>query len=319
MNASKKLILIFSILGIISCKKDPSMPLHDSSTTVISENYSSINDFFSKNSVAMQTYNIDGSLGGSFISPQGTTVSVPANAFITQTGSPVTGNVTIQFKDIYAKSDMLLSDMPTTTYWGIPLKSGGEFFIKATSNNSAIILASGKKINVIQPAALTGGLDTLNQQQAFNANDTIPRNWIQNYNDSVHTTAEDYIFSLYQFNSPADSGSWCNSDNASYFSKYTQTILKLIPNDNVNVYYTQVFLVFKKISSMVHVYYDYTSSFPYNYAPVGLQCTIVAVGVKNGTLYSSFVPITISANQTINFTLSATTTSAFISQLKALN
>jgi hypothetical protein len=52
---------------------------------------------------------------------------------------------------------------------------------------------------------------------------------------------------------------------------------------------------------------------------VGLECTVVAVGVKDKTLYSSFTPITISNNQIVNFTLSSTTTTAFIAQLKLLN
>jgi hypothetical protein len=70
---------------------------------------------------------------------------------------------------------------------------------------------------------------------------------------------------------------------------------------------------------MVHVYYDSYSGFPYNYAPQGLPCTLVALGVKNGTLYSSFVPITITANETVSFTLSKTNTNEFKNQLKALD
>jgi hypothetical protein len=265
----------------------------------------------------MQTYTVDGSTGGSFISPQGTTVTIPANAFLTQASVPVTGNITIQFKDIYTKSDMLLSDKATMTTAGNPLKSGGEFFIKAIANNSALKLASGKKITVNQPASLTGGLDTINKQLPFIGKDTATTGWITAAQDSVNHLAGGYIFSLYNFNTPVDSGSWCNSDNASYFSTYTQTTLTLIPNNYVGI---QVFLIFKNISSMVHVYYDPISfNFPYNYAPLGLQCTLVAVGVKNGALYSSFVPITIGSNQSVNFSLSQTTTTSFINQLKALN
>jgi hypothetical protein len=46
---------------------------------------------------------------------------------------------------------------------------------------------------------------------------------------------------------------------------------------------------------------------------------MVAVAVKDGNVYSSFVPITISAAQTVNFTLSPTTTSDFTTAVKALN
>ena len=86
-------------------------------------------DFFEKNGVQMQTHTIDATAGGTFTSPQGTVVTIPANAFVTGGGAPITGNVNIEFKDIYKKSDMLLSNMSTQTATG-PLKSAGEFFIK---------------------------------------------------------------------------------------------------------------------------------------------------------------------------------------------
>lgn len=318
MKNTKGLLFIFLIIAIVSCKKDTKITTTNPLTS--SENYSSVKDFFSKNNVAMQTYTVNGATGGSFISPQGTTVTIPANAFLTKSSIPVIGLVTIQFKDIYKKSDMLFSNMPTMTLSGSPLKSGGEFFIKAIQNNSALLLASGKKISISQPASLTGGLDTLNIQQPFiGQQDSLSGYlWGQTSLDSIKYAASNYIYGLYKFNTPVDSGSWCNSDNASYFSAYAQTTLTLIPSESINTYNTAVFLVFKNISSMIHVY-NIGASFPYSFAPQGLQCTLVAVGVKNGTLYSSFVPITISANQSISFSLNTTTTSDFVSQVQALN
>ena len=326
-NINKLFIIAIALFLILTaCKKDSkttTVPPPTNST----DNYSSVKAFFAANGAAMQTYTVNAITGGSFISPQGTTVTIPPNAFITIANAPVTGNVTIQFKDIYKKSDMLLSNMPTQLLQGDPLKSGGEFYIKALSNNSAIKLASGKKIAVSQPASLTGGLDTINAMQPFiqtpfflcpaqcpptYAWDTSNTGIVSYYNTIG------YVFNLYQFHAPVDSGTWANSDNATFFSAYQQTQLNIVANDSVNKYGTYVFLLFKNLTSMVHVY-NYYEMFPYSYAPIGLQCTVVAVGVKNGTLYSAFVPITISANQTIHFTLSPTTTSAFTTQVKTLD
>ena len=318
MKTIEKLFFVITVVVIASCEKDPPIPT--------ATGYDSVSDFFSKNNVAMQTYTIDGTTGGSFISPQGTIVTIPANAFLTQSTVPVSGSVTVQFKDIYKKSDMLLSKMATQTDIGLPLKSGGEFFIKAISSNSALILAPGKKITITQPAMLTGGVDSLNVQQAFvfglapGGIGPATNEWYPSGGDTVYTTASEYVFNMYQFNTPADSGSWCNSDNTSYFSAFPQTQLTLLPNDNANIFQTEVFLVFHSVSSMVHVYCDWSNNnFPYFYAPQGLECTLVAIGVKSGTLYSSFVPITIGSNQSVNFSLNSTNTTAFISQLKALN
>lgn len=317
-----KNLIIFSLalftISFVSCKKDDGSGSSSSSV----ENYSSVNDFLSKNQPKIQEYIINASLGGTFTSPQGTKVTIPANAFLTQLNTPVTGNVTIQFKDIYRKSDMLFADMPTMIEFTQPLKSGGEFFIKAISNNSGLLLANGKKIVVEQPAALTGGIDTANAMLPFIQLDTMFMNigWFPSIQDSVTSTVNYYIYSLYQFSTPADSGTWCNSDNSTFFSMYPQTDLTLIPNDDINLYGTQVFLVFKDISSMIHVYQNYPLyNFKYDYSPVGLECTVVTVGVKDGKLFSSFTPITISNNQTLNFSLNPISVAEFKNKLNALN
>src|ERR1039458_2994117 len=122
MKTSKSLILIIAIVAVVSCKKDTKSSTTTTPPPPAADNYSSVNAFFSKNGVAMQTCTVNGTTGGSFTSSQGTTVTIPANAFLTQASVPVTGNVTIQFKDIYKKSDMLLSNMPTMGYYGNPLK-----------------------------------------------------------------------------------------------------------------------------------------------------------------------------------------------------
>ncbi|MEP6950182.1 MAG: hypothetical protein ABI863_12935 [Ginsengibacter sp.] len=312
MKACKQFICVFLLASVLSCNNDKSFLLTD--------NYSSVNDFLNKNGIALRTYTIDAANGGSFTTAQGTIVTIPSGAFVTQSNLPVTGNVTIQFKDIYKKSDMLLADMPAMTSFQYPLKSGGEFFIKAISNGSAVVLAPGKKIDVTQPASLTGGLDTINKQAPFvKVQDSTGNGWYPS-SDAVSYFSDTYVFDLYQFHSPVDSGTWCNSDNASYFFNYNLTNLTLKPNDSASLYGTQVFLVFSKINCLVHVYNDYYSSdFRYMYAPGGLQCTLVALGVRNKVLYSSFVPITITANESVSFSLSKTTTDQFKSQLAALN
>ncbi len=266
----------------------------------------------------MQTYTISGTAGGQFLTPQGTTVVIPPNAFVDQNNNPVTGSVTIQFKDIYKKSDMLLSNKPTQMQFGAPLKSAGEFFVKATVNNAPVFLGTGKKITVKQPL-VTGPADTamvpfVLAPDSFNLNAA----WQQNPFDSLYVTASQYVFSLYQFSYPADSGTWSNSDNSTFFSAYTQTALTLHANDNPVDYSTDVFLVFKTVNSMVHVYRS-GNDYPYLYAPVGLQCTMVAVGIKGSKLYAAFVPVTIGNNQTVNFSLTQITTADFKNQLKALN
>ncbi|HXC05683.1 MAG TPA: hypothetical protein VNZ86_13065, partial [Bacteroidia bacterium] len=272
----------------------------------------------------MQSYSVDAVNGGFFTTSQGTKVIIPPNAFQTQSGQSLNGSLRIQFKDLYKKSDMLFSDMPTTMNTGAPLKSAGEFFIRVFSGAQVVIPAPGKKITITQPA--NGPVDH-NMTAFANQLDTtgLQPVWVSAPLDSVTFTPTDYVFNMYgSYSSTPDSGSWCNSDNSGYFGAYPQTSLILTSTDNYPTYQTTVFLIFKNLNSMVHVYCDnYTnmglSSFTYMYAPSGLQCTVVAVGSSNGQIFSSFTPITIGNNQTVNFKMSPTTSAAFKAAVKALD
>ena len=174
---------------------------------------------------------------------------------------------------------MLLSEMPTMVFTSSPLKSGGEFFIRASQGGAVLQLAIGASITALQPF---GAFAADSNMAAFVGVDSGAANlWVPppiidsvGHQCTVATNATDYVFSLYQFSMPEDSGTWCNSDNQTYFSSYPQTNLTLNPTDNPDTFQTTAFLVFKNIDCMVHVYIN-GNDFPYQYAPQGLQCTIV--------------------------------------------
>jgi hypothetical protein len=264
--------------------------------------------------------------GGNFITAKGTSVTIPANAF----GINLSGSVTVEFKEIYKKSEMLLSNMHTQLKSGGALQSAGEFYIKAKdAGGTALQLAQGKAITVKQPkiAVLQGDQVPGFAVSPFTAvpdslpNDSsgVPGNlWVSNPNTALLTGATNYVFSLYQFGQPLDSGTWCNSDNATYFSGFQQTTLTLHPTFDVNSYSPDMFLVFKTVNCMIHVYRS-GSGFPYNYAPAGLQCTAVVIGVNHGKLYAGFTPVTIGINQTIVVSIEETTFDDFKSKLQALD
>jgi hypothetical protein len=313
------IIAILMALLFIACNKDR-LEMQVNTTQPTGDNYSSMYDFYQKNEVPMQTFQFNSVTGGSNTFLKGTVVTVPPNAFKTLTGDTISGIVTLEIKEIYKKSDMLLSDIGTTKYaYHTWLKSGGMFFIKALINNVAVKLATGSVITINQPfSAVPAPADS--QMQAFiGVKDSSNRiGWYAA--DTVKLNALNYVFSLYQFTTPEDSGTWCNSDDRYFFYTFTSTTLTATPADNVDTFQTDVFLVFKTVNCMVHVYYN-GSNFPYSYAPENLPFTVVAVGVKGGKLYSYFspLPVSLTGSQTINFTLSQTTTADFKNQLQALN
>jgi hypothetical protein len=327
MKKSITIILtLLLIVAVFSCKKEKTDDNdNQDNNPPTTDNYSSIDNFFAVNASPIQTYSIDCSAGGSFTTTNGTIVSIPTNAFVMQNGAPTVGTVTISFKDIYKKSDMVLNNMPTNQIWNErPLKSAGMFYIEARQGTQLLEIAPGKKLTITQP--LNGlPIDTDMQPFIFQIlGDTVngwvapPNDSLGNPIDSVFWTANNYVFSMFQFSHNGDTGTWGNTDNPNYFSAYPNTTLILHALDNPDDYATYMFLIFHDINSMVHVY-RYMSDFPDPYAPVGLECTAVAIGVKGGKLYSSFTPITITNNLTVNFSLTETTTDAFIAQLNTLN
>ena len=302
---------VMLLLSLSACKKNKNEPAP-------SDNYTSLANFYSVNGVPMQTYTVNGTTGGFFTTPQGTLVSIPANCFVTAGNNPATGTITISFKDIYKKSDMLLSNIPTNFFNGAPLKSGGEFFIQAKCGDSSLQIVPGMKISVTQPLK---GQDPDMKAMRF-LNDSAV--WFVSPSDTVINSPVGYVFNIYKRGpvNPDTAGSWCNSDNSNYFGSYTQTTLTMdntLMIDNTPQP-SEVFLIFSDINSMVHVYYNATSNtFPYRYAPIGLKCTAVAISIYNGKLYSSFVPVTISNNLPVHFSMSETTSDEFKAQLNALN
>ncbi|HXB12107.1 MAG TPA: hypothetical protein VNZ45_08995 [Bacteroidia bacterium] len=317
--------LLIAAIGIMAgCKKNEA-PQPQTQPVVNklvpnNDNYSSMANFFAKNGAQMQTYTINGATGGSFKTPQGTVVTIPANAFYNNLYQIVTGPVTINFKDIYKKSDMLLSNVTTNAVDGTPLKSGGEFYIKATAAGSPLTLA--QTIAVTQPLNGTP-LDTT--MKAYVKNDTtgLPQDTVgwaaAHFNANLLLGLGYYVYDLAQFNPPTDSGSWCNTDEPNYFAAYAQAALTVHETDTAANYGTYVYLIIKNINTTCACHTYSADYFNYAYVPLGMACTIVAVGVKNGKVYSSFTPITLSVNQTANFSMTETTTAAFEATLNALN
>jgi hypothetical protein len=326
--------IVIVTLTLVNCKKDK-LEEEVTTTPVIQSTITPLTDFYKSNGVPLQEVTIDGTVGGTFTTPQGTTVTIPDNAFVTLSGAPVSGKITIQFKDIYTKSDMLLSNAPSQTESG-PLKSAGEFFIVGLqqSDNSPVSIAIGKSVYVQQPA-MGKTIDPsmapfeLNPDVLSATNNkiwkpisaptftVIPNDTIR-FPPQLHPDV--YIYGMYQFKTPKKTGSWYNSANPNYFADTTKTNLTIHPNFNASGFYTNVFLVFSDINSTVEVYNNSKKvDFNYSKAPINAKCTVVALATKKDTLYSYFTTITISANQILNFDLTKTTAGAFKTALKALD
>ncbi len=311
---------LLAVLVYFGCKKSETVA-PAATTPAAKDNYSSTGNFFAKNAIPAQYFTVNGTTGGSFTGKEGTKFTFPANVFVDQSNTPITGTVTLKLIELYNKSDMFFNGTVPVQNTGYPLHSGGEFYLAATFSGGIAGLAAGKKFIATMPKNQN---DTLGAAKPFIISplDSIPQNgnaWAPSTQDTLLTTATSYVWNGYTMGGTfGDSGVWINSDqNFSGVTNYGT--VTAATTDSQSVYNTYVFIVFK-IKAMMHVYYNYNNNnFPDPYTPLRYSATVVAVGVKNGTLYSSFTPITTSNGLNVNFTLQPTTTAAFETTLNTLN
>jgi hypothetical protein len=122
--------------------------------TACNNNKENPSDIFTKvytaDNLTTQTFTIWADKDTTLKGKSGTTLFIPKNTFVDDKGNPVSGQVSIQFKEALTTADMVLANL-TTTYDGNFLQSGGMIFINATSDNNKLEIASDKYIGVIMP------------------------------------------------------------------------------------------------------------------------------------------------------------------------
>ncbi len=281
-----------------------------------------IKDFFEKTEVKSQTFTINTDNGQSSITgEEGTKVTFPENAFTTIDGTPVTGAVSIELKEIYEKSDMVLSERPTSSD-GKLLISGGEIFINATANGQELQLAENTSILVeLATTDLEEGMGLFTgseEDSVFNwtpvpidssqvaVNDS---NWV---NDTIPTYYYDpshYIFTINTLH-------WINCD--AFYNSTNNANLSITYTGEPSINNTKVYLIFRDINSVLQPS-AYNSIFSVGALPVGQDITIVVIGIKDGNEYFASKDITLDTDITVNLDLVQSSESEIKAALEGLN
>ncbi|MDF2455401.1 MAG: hypothetical protein K0R51_1394 [Cytophagaceae bacterium] len=309
-------LLAATCLVLASCKKNEEESPTPSTT---------IQDFFEKYEVKEQAFivNIDHDKA-TITGEQGTTVTFPKSAFHTKDGLPATGEISIQLTEIYDKSDMVLSDRPTTSD-GTLLLSGGEIFISALINGDTLQLADRTAILIELPASsvdkemqlFTGAIDNNNPFNwtplKTNLNQTAPTgtSWSR---DSVSTFYEDaskYIFSVTKLG-------WINCDR--FYSIPNKTKIDVSFTNRGEMDQTTAYLVFKNINSVAR-FYERSSDgvLRSGEIPIGETVTIVAFSLKNGKEHFGLKEITTSENLNVVIDLTEGSEDEIRTALEVLN
>lgn len=103
--------------------------------------------------VAYHSFTVEVAKGTVHTLPNGSKVTVPANGFVTADGQPVTGSVTLQYREFHDAADVLVSGIPMLyNEKGKPesgiFQTAGMIELIGNQNGEAVAIAPGKPITI---------------------------------------------------------------------------------------------------------------------------------------------------------------------------
>jgi len=261
-------------------------------------------------------------------SAKGVIITLNGNT-LTKNGSPVTGAIDITFIELFDKGNMLITNKPTMGVMADGkkslLKSGGEFFIKA-SQGGVDLVANGS-IQLQVPANLTGTIDT---GMLFWAGDitTDPENlaWVNPRNAAGTGGQKDgnVDFKQNTYNVSFGNFGWTNVDKFYSDPRPRTTILAEVPTgyDNTN---SAIYLSYDgegtNALAKLDTYNSTTKQFSEHYGqiPIGLACHVIFATEDNGNWRYAIKAVTVAAGDVYTFTLGETTVVTEAQMVAAIN
>lgn len=293
---NRSLHLLLFTLGILlatnACTKRPES---------IEPSDNSVKNYFIKqrqNNVQKFTFNTyrDNVIVGS----KGTKVYIGAGTLRTMSGKPVTGNVTLELKEVTELSDMILNNAPTISNGQI-LTSGGEFFVSASQNGESLLLAEDANFFISAPAP-RGTTDSMNiftgrdslgtivwkpvQTDTVNSRVIIPADstqnrwdtaaYYQNLDWAIVNKLNSYVVRCTQFG-------WINLD---YFVSYPNICSLTASCDNIyKTTYTKVYFAIPATNSVGSFNINSNLDFYCSYLPDDTELNIIALNYHDEKYY----------------------------------
>ena len=306
-NPFRTLLVVLGLaLAFTSCEKEDNI-----NPTEEQPNGQALSDRFIENRQEnIQNFVVSGSAGGTIQGVLGTAITIPANS-LGLNGQPVTGDIDIKLIEIYNKSDMLLNNLPTNGRKPNSdiemLKSGGEFFIKATQN--------GNDLEILSPIQLQSRpidfADVDSEMKLFN-------NWCDPTNNDCDDLEEEFVWQEDEFTQvgmgevqTADGWSsvylvdlsefgWTNLDRWYNYDGELTTLNIDVP-EGYNGNNCEVYLSYDGEDSglaRMDVFDEQIGMFTEHYGniPVGLDVHIILVAEINGVLHYAIQGTNITQN-----------------------
>ncbi|WP_452230883.1 MULTISPECIES: hypothetical protein [unclassified Lacinutrix] len=311
--------LIFATILFTSCNPDDD----GSSTTVQyvpdADAFTQLKDQALEN--ATQTFQFNADDGNiTLTSEAGVQININADC-LTLNGDAVTGQVDIEFIELFEKGSMLTTNKPTMGR--LPngdkalLISGGEFFVEATQNGN--VLATNCNLQMVIPASLTGGADTemtLWEGQIDNEDNLTWEELLPGVDDEEMFVEDESYYVFLNFG-------WTNVDRF-YSDTRPKTPIQVQPPAGYTNLNSAVYLSYDGEApalANLDTFDNATNIFSEHYGqiPIGLECHVIFATEENGVWRYAIKAVTIVANDVITFTLNETNTGTEASLTALIN
>ncbi|RYD93433.1 MAG: hypothetical protein EOP54_19185 [Sphingobacteriales bacterium] len=228
----------------------------------------------------------------SFTSQKGVLVTLYTGC-ITKNGAAVTGDIDIEFVEIFDRGTMLATNKTTMglTDTGAQrlLISGGEFYINATQGGVQLQTNCGIQLTV--PCALTGGLDEdmLPWEGVVDAAGNVT--WEQLFNDFWGGEGQDGVPFYYAY---LDDFGWFNCDKFANFTGPMTDVEIQIPAGYTSLNSTIFIAIEGEPNTLGNLSGEY---------PVGLECYLIFVSSDgNGGWVYAIKSVTLTQDASYTFT-----------------
>ncbi len=178
MIRRKRIIILTSAAAVLSAcillyigltyMGGPAEPGNDGDELIVSQNFNVLQEKVVpplRNYVPeTEVFELNTASGGTFICGTGSSVKIPASAFVDSKGQKISGQVELRYREFHNPVDFFLSGIPMHFKQGgqaFQFESGGMFEILAFSEGKEVFLAENRKISVEMNSAFGG------EQSAF--------------------------------------------------------------------------------------------------------------------------------------------------------
>ncbi len=315
-------LAVLTSLAIMSCSTDDSSIQNQVATAA---EFKAIRQTAMDNVTENFTFNAEDGLF-TFTSAKGVQVKING-ACLTKNGNPVTGEVQLEYAEVFDGGTMLVTNK--TTMGKLPngdktlIISGGEFYVNAKQNGVQLDITCN--IQLIIPAALTGGGD--NDMSLWDG--IIDENGNLTWDEQPQApNGQNNLFlegtggntSYYGF---FNSFGWTNVDRFYSDPRPKTTILAQAPigydfgNSAIYLHYDGEANALANLDTYLSATNQFTEH--YGQIPIGLECHIIFATEENGQWKYAIKAATIAANDVYVFSNSETIVGSEAQLIAAIN